>query len=325
MATSQTQPTARIEVATSKTRAITDHARAVLGAALEPEERDDRFDNWPSEASEQAPSADDFLAALAFADGVPVGFVGGDIGGDRGHGERPQLDTIVAAPAGTDDGWAAALLTSMLDELVPYLDVDEFGDVEVWAKPARRFHQEVASTLSMRELRALHQMRCTLPVAAEALPTRAYTDDDFDELLSVNNRAFAGHPDQGAQTAMSLAGSMSEPWFQAAGVRLFERDGRLAGFCWTKIHPSPPSITELGEIYVIGVDPDFHGQGLGVPMTAAGLAWLTDQGIDVGMLYVEADNVPAIKTYERLGFSVLRTDRAWLWSPKTAQTAATSS
>lgn len=317
MASSRTQPTARIELTNSRTRAITDHARAVLDAALEPEERDDRFDHWQSGATEQASSADGFLAAVALVDGVPVGFVGGD----TSHDHRPQFDTIMATPAGADDGWAAALLTSMLDELAPHLIDDEFDDIEVWAKPARPFHQQVASTLAMRLLRSLHQMRCALPVAAEPLPTRAYVDDDFDELLSVNNRAFAGHPDQGAQTATSLAASMSEPWFRAAGVRLFERDGRLAGFCWTKIHPSPPSITELGEIYVIGVDPDFHGQGLGVPMTASGLAWLADQGIDVGMLYVEADNVPAIKTYERLGFSVLRTDRAWLWSPTNRPTA----
>jgi len=43
----------------------------------------------------------------------------------------------------------------------------------------------------------------------------------------------------------------------------------------------------------------------------AGLAWLHDQGLTTGMLYVEADNEPAVRTYVRLGFSVVRTDRAW--------------
>ena len=62
---------------------------------------------------------------------------------------------------------------------------------------------------------------------------------------------------------------------------------------------------------MIGIDPDFHGQGLGVPMTAAGLHWLSDHGLDTGMLYVEADNAPALRTYERLGFVRFRTDRAW--------------
>ena len=77
--------------------------------------------------------------------------------------------------------------------------------------------------------------------------------------------------------------------------------------CWTKIHDAEA----LGEIYAIGVDPDFHGQGLGVPMTAAGLDWLHAQGLQIGMLYVEGDNEPAIRTYQKLGFEIARTDMAW--------------
>ena len=166
----------------------------------------------------------------------------------------------------------------------------------------------------MQEHRALHQMRCPLPVEAAAIPTRDYADTDFEELRSVNNRAFSSHPDQGNRSAEALRATMTEPWFRADGVRIHEEDGRIAGFCWTKIHPSPPAAVELGEIYVIGVDPDYHGRGLGVPMTAAGLEWLADQGISTGMLYVEADNIPALRTYERLGFTILRTDRAWTWA-----------
>ena len=46
-------------------------------------------------------------------------------------------------------------------------------------------------------------------------------------------------------------------------------------------------------------------------MTAAGLAWLAQQGLTTGMLYVEADNEPALRTYYKLGFEQHRTDRAW--------------
>ncbi|MCP4227094.1 MAG: GNAT family N-acetyltransferase, partial [Actinomycetia bacterium] len=56
------------------------------------------------------------------------------------------------------------------------------------------------------------------------------------------------------------------------------------------------------------------GQGLGAPMTSAGLDWLHQQGLATGMLSVEADNPPAVQTYQRLGFSIVRTDRAWLLS-----------
>ena len=39
---------------------------------------------------------------------------------------------------------------------------------------------------------------------------------------------------------------------------------------------------------------------------------LAERGETIGMLYVEADNVPAIRTYEGLGFDIVRTDRAWV-------------
>ena len=89
-----------------------------------------------------------------------------------------------------------------------------------------------------------------------------------------------------------------------------ERDGRLAGFCWTKLHTDHDPA--LGEIYVIAVDPDFQGLGLGKQLTLAGLDSIARRGITVAMLYVDADYTAGVRLYEDLGFTVHRTDHAYV-------------
>ena len=96
-----------------------------------------------------------------------------------------------------------------------------------------------------------------------------------------------------------------EPWFDPDGFFLAERDGKLAGFHWTKIHGSPP---EIGEVYVVGVDPAGQGGGLGRALTMTGLHYLRSRGLPEVMLYVDEDNPPAIRLYESLGFSHQGTD-----------------
>ena len=61
----------------------------------------------------------------------------------------------------------------------------------------------------------------------------------------------------------------------------------------------------------VAIDPDYHGTGLGMPMTEAGLNYLHSKGIETGMLYVESDNAAALRTYEKIGFTHFLTNRAF--------------
>jgi len=186
------------------------------------------------------------------------------------------------------------------------------GHVHMWVSKPEPWQEEVALANGLQRGRDLLQMRRPLPVEHDRplLGTRPFeVGRDEDAWLEVNNRAFAWHPEQGGWDLATLKAREAEDWFDAGGFLLHERDGRLVGFCWTKVHhdEDPP----LGEIYVVAADPDFHGTGLGKDLVLAGLDHLAGKGLGIAMLYVDADNAPAVRLYERLGFTVDHVDRAY--------------
>ena len=189
------------------------------------------------------------------------------------------------------------------------------GHVHWWVFEPTIAHEQVASMTGLHSGRTLHQMRRSLPLSAadarDQVTTRSFVKgQDEDEWLSVNNRAFEHHPEQGGWDIATLTSRIAQPWFDADGFRVHEIDGRMAGFCWTKIHRDTEPA--LGEIYVIAVDPDFAGRGLGRGLVVAGLDSLSKRGITNAMLYVDAANTAAITMYENLGFRIHRTDRAFV-------------
>lgn len=210
---------------------------------------------------------------------------------------------LVIHPVRRRQGLGRALLRELTTEAGGHT-------LRLWAHGDLPAAARLAETADFRRFRALWQMRRSLhdPLGGPGLPTgltlRAFVPgQDEDEWLSLNGRAFAKHPEQGAWTSHDLELREREPWFGPPGFLIAERDGRMAGFHWTKVHPHG-----MGEVYVVGVDPAEQGSGLGRALTLAGLRYLRDLGLAQAMLYVDEDNVPAIRMYESLGFTRSRTD-----------------
>ncbi len=220
--------------------------------------------------------------------------------------------------------------------LLTHALVAEAGErpLRLWAHGDRPAAARLAAAAGFQRVRALWQMRRSLqsqldrPQIPDGITIRTFVvGQDEDEWTSLNARAFARHPEQGAWTREDLDMREREPWFDPDGFFLAERDGKLVGFHWTKIHGSRDAEPgghgggadgdggaatrghePIGEVYVVGVDPNERGSGLGRALTLVGLCYLRAQGLFQVMLYVDESNTPAIRLYESLGFTHWDTD-----------------
>ena len=207
-------------------------------------------------------------------------------------------------------GFSRDSLCTELQKVMHRSAVPDGAIIQIWVEDIQPGDDELLESIDFFEYRDLWQMRCDFPVEAETIATKAFIPGiDNEAFLTVNSRAFSWHPEQGQLDSKQLEKIILEDWFDSEGFLLFEIEDRLAGFCWTKIHYEAD--VTLGEIYAIAVDPDFHGHGFGKPLTLAGLDHLFSAGADFGMLYVEADNYPAIRVYDEIGFKHFSTNRAF--------------
>jgi mycothiol synthase len=197
------------------------------------------------------------------------------------------------------------------------------GDrTRIWSHGDLPAAKAIAASLKLERLWSNLLMSKSLgeiqPVTSK-YPIRTFIPGlDNQAFLDLNNKVFADYPDQGGWSEDDLKVRVNESWFDDKGFFIAEDRGELIGFCWTKIHGAHTHShtggdddhghEALGEIYVLAVNPDYKGQGIGRDLTISGLNYLKYQGLNNVMLYVGVENKPAFKLYKSLGFNEFGSD-----------------
>ncbi|MCU1535685.1 MAG: mycothiol biosynthesis acetyltransferase [Humibacillus sp.] len=238
---------------------------------------------------------------LALEDHTVVGYAQVRVGAE---GEPPSAELVVA-PDHRRQGVGTRLARALP------------ADARLWSHgsgTAATAASAFAGSLGLTPVRRLHVMGRSLtdgPAWPPATVPRGYAVRTFEPgrdeqaWLDLNAAAFAHHPEQGSLRMPDLEQRMAQPWWDPAGLILVvdaDSPGTLAASHWTKVDPPGGSV---GEVYVVAVSPDRQGHGLGRLVTVLGLDHLRALGLARVVLYVDEENVAAVRTYTALGFTDL--------------------
>ena len=223
--------------------------------------------------------------------------------------EGPSAELVVC-PTNRKQGFG--------QELLKALHKASGNNLRLWSHGDLPGAKNIAELNGFHKVRTVIQMRRSLndpiPELSKDIAIRNFLPGiDNEDWIHLNNRAFVNHPDQSNWSTRDLEVRSKEDWFDPQGFLIAEENQKMIGFCWTKIHGGHShqhsehepehDHDPIGEIYIMGVDPDHSGKGIGRAVTIAGLRHMRYQGIFSAMLYVDADNAAAIKLYQSLGFT----------------------
>jgi mycothiol synthase len=219
----------------------------------------------------------------------------------------PSVELVIH-PEHRRSGIGSQLLKSAIDICGQKMRLWSHGDL-----PAAR---ELAQSNNFIKVRTVIQMSKDLtqisPINTDYQIRSFLPDLDNQAWLTLNNQAFALHPEQGNWSEADLSIRINEDWFDEKGFFVAQDKDQLIGFCWTKIHGGHSHTHQtdsdhhdhdpIGEIYVMAVSKEFEGRSIGKALTITGLNYLKYQGLSSAMLYVDEDNQIAVNLYKSLGF-----------------------
>jgi len=136
------------------------------------------------------------------------------------------------------------------------------------------------------------------------LSVRSLEPGEEVEFTRLQNRVFAGAWGFCPNTTSQIVQQLNTRGYGHAGVILAYHGAEAAGYSWTAeiLPPEQQSDAKIGRIHMMGVAPEFRGQGFGSRILWAGVRHLARKGIEIVELTVDNENEAARSLYERAGF-----------------------
>ena len=137
------------------------------------------------------------------------------------------------------------------------------------------------------------------PQIPHGFELRHFVPGDEESLCTLQNLAFAGSWGFLTNTVDEIHYLANCSLCRPEGILFIAEGERLVGYCWTI---DDPSDKEKGFIRMMGVDPSYHGQGLGRAILVAGINYLQRRGMTTIELTVDSRNTGAKRLYQSVGF-----------------------
>jgi mycothiol synthase len=170
-------------------------------------------------------------------------------------------------------------------------------------------------------VRRFIEMRLALPQArlpnlrSTTFRLRGLKRGEEEILTQIQNRSFTNTWGFNPNTVEEIVYRIGLPHCSPSDIILaYDRD-KTIGYCWTRVFKGESNAEggALGRIYMLGVDQDHRGKGVGSTVLAAGLSLLRRRGLGVVQLTVDSGNRAALTLYRAAGFEARKTS---LWYEK---------
>ena len=245
---------------------------------------------------------------------------------EKGGGLVGYMDLVPELTIGRVilDGWVhpehrrRGLATRLLGYAIPRIQELGAKVAHVNIAEDNLVAQRVLSKLGFERVRRFLELRLDLARLhclggdQEALPCCHLQPGEEEKLAQIQNRSFAGSWGYNLDTVEAITYRTSLSHCSPEDVVLTCDGDRIVGYCWAGVTGGGGAARDEkeGRIFMLGVDPDYRGRGIGRGVLRAGLDYLRSKGLRVAWLTVDSENKVACALYLSLGFE-LKSSRLW--------------